>query len=307
MDHWYVDNSRDVVGVAAGASVVAVKVLHDDPFENKYSEIVDGIDYVAGKASPGDIVNLSLGDATPDNSTVDDAIITAANNGIRFVIAAGNEKQHAQNVTPARVEHSNVWTVSGYDVNDVWYQNSNYGNPPIEYGGPAVDVFSLWKDSGTNTINGTSMAAPHIAGLLLTGNGIVTDGTVSGDPDSNPDPIAVRDLPLSVQVSGPHGVSDGQTAYFSASVSNAEGSVNYQWYYRQETYSSWIADGNNSSTYTHTFRSASGGETAHSAVKVEVTSAGEAASDIHSVDVYGCQESGTQSGSASTNDIPTCW
>ncbi len=100
---------------------------------------------------------------------------------------------------------------------------------------------------------------------------------------------------LSVSISGPPYANDGQTVSFNASVSNASSSVNYQWYYRQETYSSWIADGNNSATYQHTFSSAPGGETAHSAVKVEISSNGETATGVHSVDVYGCQGSGTLS------------
>ncbi len=61
------DNGSGIVGVAAEAEVVAIKVLHSDSqHENEYSDVVDGIDYVAGKASPNDIVNLSLGDPTPD-------------------------------------------------------------------------------------------------------------------------------------------------------------------------------------------------------------------------------------------------
>lgn len=113
---------------------------------------------------------------------------------------------------------------------------------------------------------------------------------------------------LDVYIGGPHGVNDGKTAFFTANISNAEGSVDYQWYYRQEPTTSWIADGSNSSGYSHTFRSAPGGETAHSAVKVEVSSAGETASDIHSVDVFGSGDCQTepQSNAAGTNIIIPC-
>ena len=74
------------------------------------------------------------------------------------------------------------------DVNDDWAYFSNYGNPPVDYCAPGVAIFSTWKSGGYNTISGTSMAAPHAAGVLLLGNAS-TDGTVNGDPDNNADPI----------------------------------------------------------------------------------------------------------------------
>lgn len=111
---------------------------------------------------------------------------------------------------------------------------------------------------------------------------------------------------LMVTISGPPYLNNGQSGYFSTSVSNADGSVSYQWYYRQETYSSWTAGGSNSSTYTHTFIGAPGGQTAHSAVKVEISSAGETASEVFSVDVYGCKGSGLQSESVGSNFITPC-
>ena len=76
-------------------------------------------------------------------------------------------------------------------IGDQWASFSNYGNPPIDYCGPGVGVESTWKKGGYKTISGTSMAAPHIAGVLLLGN-ISTDGLVNGDPDGEPDPIGVH-------------------------------------------------------------------------------------------------------------------
>ncbi|WP_212747650.1 S8 family peptidase [Fodinibius saliphilus] len=181
------DNNIDVVGVAAGATIVGVKVLGSNG-SGTYSGIIDGIDYVAANASPGDVANMSLGGGT--SQSVDNAVQNAADQGIYFAIAAGNDSDDANNYSPARVEYNNVWTISAIDSNDNFASFSNYGNPPIEYAAPGVSVKSLWKNNGTNTIDGTSMASPHAAGVLLvTGGNPSSNGTANGDPDGNPDPI----------------------------------------------------------------------------------------------------------------------
>lgn len=184
------DNDIDVIGVAAGASVVGVKVL-DSNGSGAYSGVINGIDYVAANASPGDVANMSLGGGT--SQAVDDAVKNAADNGIMFALAAGNDGADANNSSPARVEYNNVWTVSAIDSNDNFASFSNYGNPPIEYAAPGVNVESLWKDGGVNTISGTSMATPHVAGVLLvTGGNPSTDGAANGDPDGTADPIITQ-------------------------------------------------------------------------------------------------------------------
>lgn len=188
-----IDNSRDVVGVAAGATTVAVKVL-DDNGRGSYSDIIDGVDYVAQNGSQGDVANMSLGGGTSD--ALDTAVENTASNGIYFSIAAGNSSDDANNYSPARTEATNVYTVSAFDSTDTFASFSNYSgptDPPVEYGGPGVDVLSLYADGGTTTLSGTSMSAPHVAGVLLvTGGSASTDGTVSNDPDGDPDPIAVQ-------------------------------------------------------------------------------------------------------------------
>jgi subtilisin family serine protease len=182
------DNEVGVVGVAAGATIVGVKVLNKRG-SGYTSDIIAGIEYVAANATPGDVANMSLGGGVTD--ALDLAVVNASNYGIYFALAAGNESDDANNHSPARANGTYIYTVSAFDNADVFATFSNYGNPPIDFGGPGVSILSLYYGGGTATMSGTSMAAPHIAGLLLVTNGnINTDGYVINDPDGEPDPIA---------------------------------------------------------------------------------------------------------------------
>jgi hypothetical protein len=183
-----VDNNQGVIGVAAGATVIPVKVL-DSRGSGSYSGVIAGVDHVGANGSNGDVANMSLGG--PTSQALDDAVLAASSNGVKFVLAAGNESTDANNSSPARVNGSNIYTISAMDSNDNWASFSNYGNPPVDYAAPGVSVTSTWKGGGYNTISGTSMASPHAAGVLLLGNA-GTDGNVNGDPDGNPDPIIVN-------------------------------------------------------------------------------------------------------------------
>lgn len=180
-----IDNEIGVIGVAAGATVIPVKVL-DSRGSGSYSGVIAGVDHVAANGSTGDVANMSLGG--PVSQALDDAVLAASQQGIKFALAAGNESTDANNSSPARVNGNNIYTISAMDSNDVWAYFSNYGNPPVDYCAPGVSILSTWKDGGYNTISGTSMASPHAAGVLLLGNA-GTSGTVSGDPDGNADPI----------------------------------------------------------------------------------------------------------------------
>jgi subtilisin family serine protease len=184
-----INNSIGVVGVAAGAQVVGVKVL-DSRGSGAYSGVIAGVDYVAANGSTGDVANMSLGG--PASQALDDAIVAAAqSSGVKFTLAAGNESQNANNVSPARINGNNIYTISASDVNDRFASFSNFANPPVDFCEPGVSINSTYKGGGYASLSGTSMAAPHAAGLLLWGN-IANGGSVSNDPDGNADTIGVR-------------------------------------------------------------------------------------------------------------------
>jgi subtilisin family serine protease len=189
------ENGIGVVGVAPGAPLVAVKVLSSSG-SGSTSGVIAGVNYVGGAASNGDVANMSLGGSY--SKPLNDAVIAAStpvrnseNINIYFAIAAGNDSKDAKNYSPASAEGDNIFTVSAMDNNDNFASFSNFGNPPIDFCAPGVSIKSTWKGGGYNTISGTSMAAPHVAGiLLLRGGSPLTDGFVKGDKDSNCDKIA---------------------------------------------------------------------------------------------------------------------
>jgi subtilisin family serine protease len=184
------NNGCDTAGVAAGATIVPVRVLGNSG-SGFLSDVIAGVNYVAtdGVGVPGDVANMSLGGGP--SSTLDTAVVNASKKGIYFTLAAGNETDSANNHSPARANGANIFTISAIDRYDNFAWFSNYGNPPIDYAAPGVSIRSLYKGGGTAVLSGTSMAAPHVAGILLITEGSIDScGVVQGDPDGQPDTIA---------------------------------------------------------------------------------------------------------------------
>ena len=180
------DNGQGVIGVAAGASIIGIKVL-DSRGSGAYSAVIAGVEYAATAGCS--VANMSLGG--PVSQALDDAVLAAAAQGVAFALAAGNETDAAANHSPARAGgvslSDNVYAISAVDANDDFAYFSNYG-ADVEYAAPGVAIESTWKNGGYSTISGTSMASPHAAGVLLFGNP-GTSGFANGDPDGDPDPI----------------------------------------------------------------------------------------------------------------------
>ena len=180
------DNTIGVIGVAPGARVVAVRVLNRRG-SGTNSGVIAGVEYAAEAKGPGDVANMSLGGGI--STALDTAVINAGKTGLRIAMAAGNESDLAMNHSPGRASGDGLFTVSAVTVGDNWASFSNRGNPPIDYAEPGVQIPSTWTNGGYNTISGTSMATPHLAGLLLrTTLNVVA--YAKGDPDGNLDPIA---------------------------------------------------------------------------------------------------------------------
>jgi len=183
------NNSIDVVGVAANAYVCSVRVLGNSG-SGSYEGIINGVNFVAANGRSGDVANMSL-TGIGSHATLENAVAAAAQLGIKFTLAAGNSGQFAGNETPARLNANNVYTISAINSSDCMPSWSNYGNPPVDYAAPGVSIVSTRKGGGTTSMSGTSMAAPHVAGILLLG-AVRSGGSAKCDPDGNPDPIAVR-------------------------------------------------------------------------------------------------------------------
>ncbi len=185
-------NSIGVVGVSPGTTVVAVRVLGASG-SGSTSGVIKGVDYVGANGDSGDVANMSLGGGA--STALDDAVLAAASKGVQFTLAAGNESVHANTRSPARAggvsSNDTVYTVSAFDANGRFASFSNYGNPPIAWAEPGVSILSTYKGGAYATMSGTSMAAPHLAGILVQG-GVRKCGDVTGDRDSNADDIGCR-------------------------------------------------------------------------------------------------------------------
>lgn len=162
-------------GVAKKAKVVAVKVLRSNG-SGTMSDVIKGVEYATeahqeaeekakkeGKPFKGSGANMSLGGGK--SKALDFAVDGAVEEGLNFAVAAGNDNRDACDFSPAASELSITVGASTIEDQRAWF--SNHGKC-VDVFAPGKDITSTWIGSrtATNTISGTSMASPHVAGLV---------------------------------------------------------------------------------------------------------------------------------------------
>ena len=170
------NNAKGVAGVAYGAKIVPVRVL--GKCGGYTSDIADGITWASGgtvtgipaNANPAKVINMSLGGSGTCSTTYANAINGAVGRGTTVVVAAGNSNVNVSNSVPANC--ANVIAVASTTITGQRSSFSNYGTG-IDIAAPGSDIYST-LNTGTTvpsaeayaSYNGTSMAAPHVAGVV---------------------------------------------------------------------------------------------------------------------------------------------
>lgn len=166
-----------VHGVAKGARIIPVRVFGCTGGSSN-STIIAGIDWVRANHVKPAVANMSLGGGA--SSATDTATNNLINAGVTVVVAAGNSNANACNYSPARV--ANAITVGSTTNTDARSSFSNFGSC-VNIFAPGSSITSAWytSNTATNSISGTSMASPHVAGvaaLYLAGAPSATPATV---------------------------------------------------------------------------------------------------------------------------------
>ncbi|MDV4219234.1 S8 family peptidase [Acinetobacter baumannii] len=149
-------------GVAKNVNLVPIRILGCDG-SGASSNVIAGLDWILKNGKKPTVVNMSLGGAT--SSSLDSAVENLYNNGYVMVVAAGNSNTDACTSSPARV--SKAITVAATDNTDTRASYSNYGSC-VDIFAPGSQINSSWigNNTATKILNGTSMATPHVAGVV---------------------------------------------------------------------------------------------------------------------------------------------
>jgi subtilisin family serine protease len=150
-------------GVAKAVRLIAVRVLSCSG-SGSNSGVIAGVNFVTSNHTAGQpaVANMSLGGGA--STALDTAVNNSIADGVTYAVAAGNSNTNAANSSPARV--ANAITVGSSTSSDARSSFSNFGSV-VDIFAPGSSITSTWSTSNTatNTISGTSMATPHVAGV----------------------------------------------------------------------------------------------------------------------------------------------
>ncbi|EKB48820.1 S8 family peptidase [Cecembia lonarensis] len=156
----------NLYGVAKNTTLIGVRVL-DCNGSGSWSGVIAGMDWVAADANGPSVANMSLGGGA--STAINEAVARMYDAGVPVIVAAGNgdrlgREQPACNFSPASAPRAyTVGATTNTDSKTSW---SNYGDC-VDIFAPGASITAAWHTSSTaiNTISGTSMASPHVAGV----------------------------------------------------------------------------------------------------------------------------------------------
>jgi subtilisin family serine protease len=156
------DNSLGVTGVSPEVSIMALRFMDADG-NGTTSGVAQAITYAADNGA--DIINASFA-GTSSSVLMEEAIEYASDKGVLFVAAAGNsgEDNDATPSYPASYDIDNILAVAATDSDDELASFSNYGETSVDMAAPGVSILSTVPGEDYETMSGTSMATPHVAG-----------------------------------------------------------------------------------------------------------------------------------------------
>jgi len=230
-------------GVAKGTTLLAVHVniMCSDTIDGEAA--IAAIDSITGTSQRPAIVNLSWGG--PPDTTLDRAINNSIDAGVVYVASAGNNGGDACALSPSRIP--NVITVAASDNTDGratdWFWASNFG-PCVDLFAPGKNVTSLWLNGGTNTISGTSQAAPHVSGVAALYlqrvptatpaqvwaviSSRATQGVITDAGTGSPNRLLYNDC-IDASISGPSAMNCTDTYTWNVTASGVGSSFTYVW------------------------------------------------------------------------------